>query len=259
MGLVAVAMGLGLFLLWRNQQTPKDVTTSNPALHGSNQALLATAIEPLQTTNASDLQGTIGQLTMQAKGAFSKVMERLHPYGMEAQGKVETGAQLRTNRAGGIKIEVGVWTDKYYASFVAGPLDSTGKHTNPFLPPGALLTQMHSLRDGSDTRRDPDAMNTWHRSTGVWTEHDAVTETFRLMEQMGMPTNQVVKYRYYGTPITVNTPSGDKARVTPFHQVQMSKYANDDYSSFLNVEYRIDDKPPGRVTRWWSWPPIQVP
>ena len=127
------------------------------------------------------------------------------------------------------------------------------------LPDGALLNLFASLYDGSDTRRNPEANKSWYQSTGTWTEQEAVSETFRLMEQLDIPTNQVVSHKFHGSSVGVEDLSGNKVRVTPFYTVQMSKDAADEDNSFLNVEYRIDQNPPGKVTRLFCWPPVKVP
>lgn len=197
-------------------------------------------------------------LKKQATNGFATLLSTLQPYGATGPIK-QTYSQFRTNREGGINIEIGVASDTHYASFGAGPVDAKGKHINPSLPSGALLRSFYSLHDSSDTRRNPEAMSSWYKSTGTWSEVEAVSETFRLMQRLGIPTNQVVRYRYEPSTLTVQTPDGSKVRVTPFHTVAMCKSSDDDYSSFLELEYRIDEKPPGRVTRWHSWPPVKVP
>jgi hypothetical protein len=241
---------------------------SAPAVQTNVTQIATAAVPPAPTTAAvltveeplPTLEEKIKQLKMQAWTDFNKLTSRLEPYGNVDNGRNrEVFVQRRTNQAGGINIEVEVRSTTHKATFGAGPISLEGKHTNPFLPDGALLNLFASLELGSDTRRNQDAVNSWYQSTGVWSEQEAVAETFRLMEQMGMPTNQVVTHRFKATPITVKNPAGESVRVTPFYMVQMSKDANDDDSSFLNVEFRIDDKPPGKVTRWFSWPPVKVP
>lgn len=259
-GIVMVVVLCALIFMIRKTRTstpPADAEQTSlpaPAPEATNASVPAAEDQP------SPLEAKVKELKLQAWSDFNKLTSRLAPYGSVDKGRNrEVNVQRRTNEAGGINVEVDVRSTTHRASFGAGPINLEGKHTNPFLPDGALLKQFASLESGSDTRRNPDAVNSWHQSTGVWSEQEAVTETLRLMEQMGMPTNQVVTHRFQATPITVKNPSGEPVRVTPFYMVQMSKDANDDNSSFLNVEFRIDDKPPGKITRWFSWPPVKVP
>jgi hypothetical protein len=256
-GIIAAALFSVIFFSVRRASAPAVQT---------NVTQIATAAVPSAPTAAAveeplpTLEEKIKQLKMQAWTDFNKLTSRLEPYGnVDKARNREVFVQRRTNQAGGINIEVEVRSTTHRATFGAGPISAEGKHTNPFLPDGALLNLFASLELGSDTRRNQDAVNSWYQSTGVWSEQEAVAETFRLMEQMGIPTNHAVAHRFKATPITVKNPAGEPVRVTPFYMVQMSKVANDDSSSFLNVEFRIDDKPPGKVTRWFSWPPVKVP
>jgi hypothetical protein len=259
LGIMAAALSVILFSL-RRATAPAAPTNEiqrsmAASASGPTTGAVSTLEEPLPT-----LEEKIKELKMQAWTDFNKLTSRLEPYGSVDKGRNrEVFVQRRTNQAGGIKIEVEVRSTTHKATFGAGPISVEGKHINPFLPDGALLNLFTSLELGSDTRRNEDAVNSWYQATGHWSEQEAVAQTFRLMEQMGMPTNQVVGHRFQATPITVKNSSGERVRVTPFYVVQRSKDANDDHSSFLNVEFRIDDKPPGKVTRWFSWPPVKVP
>ena len=248
------------------------------AARPSNQAWAAKPAENPDPTNAPPARRGRGNLSnkdlldkrtemyrQKSEVAFDKLLAVLKPYGSEPSKVFNTGreisVQYRTNRQGGITIEVGVRSDSHQASFLAGPVDARGEHINPSLPEGPLLTQFASLYDGSDTRRNPAATNTWYRSTGQWSEEEAVTETLRLLAGLGVPRERIVKHKFRASPMTVNNPAGEPVRVTPFYRVDVyDKHDSpDDDPGFIIMEFRMDEKPPGKVTRLSVWPPIKVP
>ena len=198
-------------------------------------------------------------LKKQAVTDFETLLRTLQPYG-ENDGTRQVYVQLRTNNAGGVSIEVEVRSATHKGTFIAGPYDSTdGSLKNANRTDAPFLRLFEALYDGSDTRRNPDAVNGWYQATGKWTEAEAVEETFRLMQAMGMPTNQVTRHRFRASAITVKDREGNSVRVTPFYTVQMCDKNDDDYSYILGVQYRIGQSPPAHVTRWESWPPVKVP
>ena len=211
-------------------------------------------------SNKAMLDKRTEEFRQKSETAFDKLLALLKPYGSEPSKVFNTGreisAQYRTNRQGGITIEVGVRSDTHQASFIAGPVDARGEHLNPSLPEGPLLTQLASLYDGSDIRRNPSATNTWYQATGKWSEADAVAETLRLAHALGHQTNRVTRTEFVAVPLHLKNPSGTDVVVTPFYKVDLYN-AND--SRLLGVEYRIGSEPPGKVTRWFNWPPIKVP
>ena len=210
-------------------------------------------------TNESPFAQKSEALEKQARAGFESLLQILQPYGAADRTRA-VYIQYRTNRQGDVTVDFEVRSATHKASFVAGPLNpADGTPSVSGLMDGALLRLFESLHDGSDTRRKPEAMNTWHQATGKWSEAEAVGETFRLMERVGMPTNQVVRHRFRASEITVKDPAGNPVRVTPFYTVQMCRSDDDDYSYILGVQYRIGASGPAHLTRWESWPPIRVP
>jgi hypothetical protein len=245
-------------LLLLEREDKKD----SPTPGTSQSSLPSASAQPIVNAQAGD-ESPIAKKTevlkLQAMRDFGALLAALQPYG-QLDGTRDASVQHRTNRSGSINIEVEVRSATHKGSFIAGPYNpKDGSHENSGLADAALLRLFESLYDGYDTRRNPDAVNSWYQSTGKWSEAAAVGETLRLMEAMKMPTNQVARHRFRASAITVKNPSGNDVRVTPFYTVQMCNATDDDYSYFLGVQFRIGAEPPARVTRWESWPPIKVP
>jgi len=224
---------------------------------------MAAAAAP-QNTNivSTPLDQKVEQLRKQSLADFQKLMERFPLNGLTGTSKEwRVAAVQRTNSDGSVKVEVGIQSDSYQASFVAGPLSPDGRHVNPFLPDGPLLNLFYSLYDGSDTRRKPEAADEWYRSTGEWSEEEAVAQTMTLLDQLGIPASRILKHRFRPSTLTVKNPAGESVRVTPFYRVDVydKPEVGEDAPGFLHVEYRIDQSPPGKVTRLFIWPPIKVP
>ncbi len=202
----------------------------------------------------SPLEKKIEELRLQSLEDFNKLLNRLRPYG-KLQSTRDIYIQRRTNNAGGIKVEVEVRSENHKATFVAGPLNANGLHVNPFLQDGNLLTLFECLYDGSDTRRKPEAANEWYLSSGQWSKEEAVAESLRLAQAIGHQTNRVARHEVVAVPLTLKDPAGATVKATPFYKVDL--YTDDD-SRLLGVEYRMGKEPPGKVTRWFNWPPIKV-
>lgn len=253
----ALALLTACLFIFRIARRPPMPQTRNDEGQTSNVSLVPTQAPARGPADRDPFVEKLDQLKAQAAAGFDTVCKALRPYSGLGQA-TNSSVALRTNRQGSVNVEIWVVSTTHIASFVAGPLSHEGRHVNPFAPDGALLGKLTSLRDSSDTRDNPEAMNSWYQASGTWSEDGAVRETLRLMEELGIPTNQVVRHRFHATPLTVSDPSGTKVGVTPFYSVQMCKSSDNDYSYFLSAEYRMGDAPPGKVTDWYCWPPIKI-
>jgi hypothetical protein len=245
-----------LISITRNPRAVYPTQNGSPE-SSSNRASFATEKAASGEGAKEPFDEKVNQLKAEALTEFNKLCEVLQPYnGYEKA--TQAVVVLRTNRLGGVNVEIGVGSSTHTANFVAGPIGREGRHENSSLRDGALLRKLTSLYDSSDTRRNPGAAASWYQATGTWSEDEAVRETFRLMEEVGIPTNIVVRHRFHASAMTVSDPSGASVRVRPFYSVQMCSSSDDDYSYFLGVEYRMGNTPPGKVTEWFSWPPIKI-
>lgn len=232
-----------------NSAAPKATATSNGQTHAVATSTNTIALSPLDQK--------LEELKTQAAQSLDRVVKILPVYGALGPDKErEVFLSRRTNRLGGINIEVGIRSGSYYSTFYCGTLDTNGTHINPSLPSGPLFNKLASLYEGTDTRRKPEAMNDWYRSTGKWSESEAIGQTLRLAQALGHQTNRVARTEVVAVPMHVKDPSGAEVVVTPFYKVDL--YTTDD-SRLLGVEYRVGTEPPGKVTEWFNWPPVRVP
>jgi len=122
----------------------------------------------------------------------------------------------------------------------------TAKHLAEFQ--GNKLVLFAATVDGTDTRRDPSAVNTWYQATAPWTKEKAIAETQRLMQALGI-SFPVGKIEYEAVLMTVKAPSGERVKVTPFHDVSVYRTNG---SLGVKAEFRMGDSGPGRLTRWFD-------
>lgn len=245
-------------VLWKQEPVapvPSPATANRTEMTNAPALVLTAAQSSKPEASGSPLEKKIEELRIQSVEDFNKLLNSLRPYGtLDATRDIYV--QRRTNSAGGINVEVEVRSENHKATFVAGPLNANGLHINPFLQDGNLLSLFECLYDGSDTRRKPEAANEWYLSTGQWTKEEAVAESLRLAQAIGHQTNRVARHEVVAVPLTLKNPAGATVKTTPFYKVDL--YTSDD-SRLLGVEYRVGSKPPGRVTRWFNWPPVKIP
>ena len=200
----------------RAEDTRKVLPTESPVRP------LATTAPP--TVPASDSTDNPSYLFAQRFNAFVGAVK---PFGIEQPIAPESIVSIQTN----LRTLVLVATDKHLAEFR-----------------GNKLMLFASTVDGTDTRRDSSAVNTWYQATAPWTQEQAVSETKRLMQALGISVH-VVRIEYEATPITVKNPAGDRIKVTPFHNVDV--YTTND-SLAVKAEFRMGSSGPGRLTRWFD-------
>ena len=264
--LIGLGLALVAVLLWvirTDHREPPEFTGQFARQPATNKSVVVEAITNDTNLNSSSpLDQKVEQLKKEARDSFQKLLDRLPLYATtNGSGETRMAAAQRTNSDGSVKVEVGVQLGNYRASFVSGPISTNGLHVNPSLPDGSLLRLFESLSDGSDTRRNPESMSTWYRSTGQWTEQEAVDQTMRMLERLGVPASRVAKHRFRPSTMTVKNPAGETVRVTPFYRVDVydKTDVDDADAGFLYVEYRMDQSPPGKVTRLSMWPPVKIP
>jgi hypothetical protein len=159
---------------------------------------------------------------------FNAFIAAVKPFGIEQPIAPESIVSIQTNKLGTLVV---VETEKHRAEFR-----------------GNKVMLFASAVEGTDTRRDPSAVNTWYQATAPWTQEQAVVETQRLMQQLGI-SFPVGRIEYEATPIAVKNPTGDLIKITPFHNVRV--YATND-SLAVKAEFRMGSSGPGRLTRWFD-------
>jgi hypothetical protein len=93
-----------------------------------------------------------------------------------------------------------------------------------------------------------EAVKTWYKATAKWTEQEALAETHRILEKLGIRFEVAASEV---TPITtkVQTPTGERVTVTPFWTVKLSDTAG---NRRIMAEFRMGESGPGRITEWFD-------
>ena len=93
-----------------------------------------------------------------------------------------------------------------------------------------------------------EARNTWYKATAKWTGQEALAETHRILEQLGIRFEAGASEV---TPITteVQTPTGERVTVTAFWTVRLSDAAG---NLVVIAEFRMGESGPGRITEWFD-------
>lgn len=218
---VLITVGFGLWLL-QSLRTPKPQTVLNTGSISSVDTQQATAF----TSGVVTADETKDDRQVFAQ-RLNKFFEATRPFGIEQAIAPEAIVSIRTNKAGLILVE----TRQHLAEF---------RDTK--------VTLFASLFDGSDTRRDPSAAKRWFNATAPWTQEQAINETRRLMQTLGIMF-PVERFEYESTPLDVKTPTGETINVTPFHDVRVYTTNN---SLAVKAEFRMNNSGAGRLTRWFD-------
>jgi hypothetical protein len=96
-----------------------------------------------------------------------------------------------------------------------------------------------------------EARSTWYKATAKWTEQEALAETQRIMEKLGIRF-EVGSSRVTPLTIEVPTPTGGRVTVTPFWTVDLMDTAG---SLRIIAEFRMGESGPGRLTEWFDHAP----
>jgi hypothetical protein len=96
-----------------------------------------------------------------------------------------------------------------------------------------------------------EARSTWYKATAKWTEQEALAETQRIMEKLGIRF-EVGSSKVTPLTIGVPTPTGERVTVTPFWTVDLLDTAG---SLRIIAEFRMGESGPGRVTEWFDHAP----
>jgi len=93
-----------------------------------------------------------------------------------------------------------------------------------------------------------EARKTWYEATAKWTEQEALAETHRILEKLGIRFEVGASA---ATPVIteVRTPTGERVTVTPFWKVELSDIAG---NLRIMAEFRMGESGPGRITEWFD-------
>jgi hypothetical protein len=131
----------------------------------------------------------------------------------------------------------------------------TKTHLAEFFTKGLVVPRLHhfiAMQDASNPVAKPegkrDAMRQWYKATGQWSNEEALAETYRIMERLGIQFN-ATRYEVDAPKLGVKDPQGRNVEVTPFYMVKLYN-AND--TMVLDAEFRVSEAGPGRLTMWWA-------
>ncbi len=93
-----------------------------------------------------------------------------------------------------------------------------------------------------------EARKTWYKATAKWTEQEALAETHRILEKLGIRF-EVGASKVTPFTIEVPTPTGERVTVTPFWTVDLMDTAGD---LRIIAEFRMGESGPGRLTEWFD-------
>jgi len=93
-----------------------------------------------------------------------------------------------------------------------------------------------------------EARKTWYKATAKWTEQEALAETHRILEKLGIRF-EVAASEVKPITTEVQTPTGERVTVTPFWTVDLLDTAG---NRVIMAEFRMGESGPGRITEWFD-------
>ena len=223
--LIAVALLTVIGLLWRWKSPQINPPVTQSASNTSQPAKYLPSSE--SQTERTDLVPPPAAAKFFLHEA-NRFITGATPFGVKAPVRPEEVKFVRTNQTGRI---VYVETETHLFEF----------H-------GERLAFFFSRYDGTDTRREPTAMDRWYQASAPWTREEAIQETQAIMEKLGVKS-AITREEYEPFNISVTKPDGQKVRATPFHTVRLYT-AND--AMVIEAEYRMSSSGPGRLVRWFN-------
>lgn len=197
--------------------TPREVRTNAP-LAGSEPATNRVSVSPIFLSE------------------LNRFIAAAKPYGGLEQIKPEDVIAAETNR-GRFMLE----TKTHLADFVAKDLAVPRLHHFIVMPHASrpLVATPEGQRE---------AMAQWYKATGKWSAEEALAETYRIMEQLGIKL-AVSRHEVNAQELPMKNPQGETVLVTPFYQV---KLFNTNNTMSIDAEFRVGESGPGRLTMWWA-------
>lgn len=98
----------------------------------------------------------------------------------------------------------------------------------------------------------PEHEKKWYLLTGRWSEQQAVTEAYSVLQRLGAIETlaQIAGTNFEATPLPLLRPDGSSVTNTPFINV---RFFDKKGERIVDAQYRMEPDHPGLV-RWWHWP-----
>jgi hypothetical protein len=114
-----------------------------------------------------------------------------------------------------------------------------------------FLATLDSSNPVAKPQEKQEARNKWYQATGAWTTDEALAETQRIMQTLGLGGVQWESTNVEPFTLQLRNPQGEQVTVTPFYRVTLRAPHNT-----LTAEFRMGQSGPGRITEWYVWPPL---
>lgn len=114
-----------------------------------------------------------------------------------------------------------------------------------------LLATYDSSNPVAEPERKREAQRQWYQATAKWSREEALAETQRIMQALGIGGVQWESTNVEPFTLAVKNPQGEQITVTPFYTVKLDAPHNT-----LRAEFRMGESGPGRLTDWFAWPPL---
>jgi hypothetical protein len=231
LGLAALAVLLAI-LVQQTRVKPTRVVNTHRSLATTEAAPHEAPVPALETNRAEVPTALLNE--------FNRFVGLVKPYGLDEPIKPEDILHVVPDRPGP-KARITLATKTHLAEI--------DRHNN--------LRFFYATYDRSNPVALPEAkreaMKNWYQATGKWSPEEALAETYRIMERLGIRI-KVGRYEVDAPRWKAKNPQGDTVEVTPFYMVKL--YSTND-SMIIDAEFRVTESGPGRLTMWWANVPSQ--
>jgi hypothetical protein len=220
-----------------SEPTNRDAAARNGPLYRARVMAVLKEIGPQPTTNQNLITTPVSRRACEEWNRFARLVQ---PFGMDRLEEEEvTYVNMDRDR---LLLE----TKTHLAEFF------TRNRSAP------KLRHFLASQDMSNPVTRPEgkeeARSTWYKATAKWTEQEALAETQRIMEKLGIRF-EVGSSKVTPLTIEVPTPTGERVTVTPFWTVDLLDTAG---SLRIIAEFRMGESGPGRLTEWFDHAPPEA-
>lgn len=230
--IAALAVLIAVFSRRASVQT-KNLADTNPVI----QIMQA----PTNSAPAPESQTNHAEIAPELLHEFNRFIILAKPYGLDEPIKPQEIIAAEPDRVGP-KARMALATKTHLAEidrhnhlrFFISNFD----HSNPVAEPEAKR----------------DAMKKWYQATGKWSGEEALAESYRIIERLGISLT-VARYEIEAPKLAMKNSQGERVEVTPFYKV---KLFNAKDSMVIDAEFRVGESGPGRLTMWWENLPLEA-
>jgi hypothetical protein len=218
---LVVAVAIVVWLVFKRSPTTPQVTLTNAAA----------GLEPTNALPPSTSETNSAPVKMPAEllSEVNRFIAVARPFGVDQPIKSEDIIGSTNYPKNQVVFETKTHTLEFF-----------GKRLHHFL---ANLDMSNPVGDDDALRN---GMKTLYQATAKWTEQEALAETLRILQQLGIEATWE-KQEAKPFPITVKNPQGEKVDVIPFYKVTL-----EGPQGTVMAEFRMGQSGPGRLTEWFN-------